>query len=96
MSEVQTLKAELKAAHAHIAALIALLKPVAPPVLPNAPPRERSEIEVAIKEEAGADPKLRAWFRKRVKELRAEGKSDGDIVLAIRSWESTEASTTED
>jgi hypothetical protein len=55
-----------------------------------APPRVKSAIAEAIREEAAGDTRLAGWYWKRVRTLKAEGKTEGDIVAEIRSWVTTE------
>jgi hypothetical protein len=70
-----------------------LMPPVTPQVPVTAPTVEKANTPIldAIREESDGDPRLARHFRHRVRELRQEGKSDGDILDAIRMWETTES-----
>lgn len=63
-----------------------------PVVMPSTPanPVKKSPIAEAIQRESGGDPRLAGYFRKRVTELRKEGKTDGDIVELLGKWSTTE------
>lgn len=62
------------------------------PVAPETPVKKKREsiVQQAIREEAGSDQRLAAYFRKRASDLRREGTSDADIVDAIHNWQTTE------
>lgn len=67
------------------------IPPESVPVTPQiAPPKVKSVIAEAIREESAGDTRLAGWYWKRVRTLKAEGKAEADIVAEIRSWVTTE------
>jgi hypothetical protein len=75
----------------HRALQAALLTPAVQAV-PEPPvrPTQSSLVAETIHAESGGNPRLAAHFWKRVRELRREGKSDGDIADQLSKWQSTE------
>lgn len=52
--------------------------------------REISAVTLAIREQAGDNPRLAQHYRQLAARLRKEGRSDEEIVAAIGSWVTTE------
>lgn len=57
--------------------------------------RSPSLIDQVIREQAPTDPRLKAHLRSYASKLKREGKSEGDIVLALTAWSTTEPLLTE-
>lgn len=66
--------------------------PVASTPLPD---RSPSLIDQVIREQAPTDPRLKAHLRSYASKLKRDGKSEGDIVLALTAWSTTEPLLTE-
>lgn len=92
-----TARQDLVAFHQKYEALAALVierglqpEPQEPKPQPPIQTKEESALAAAIREESNGDSQLAQYFWRRAKTLRAEGQSDGDILTAIRTWDSTE------
>lgn len=59
------------------------------------PERSPSLIDQVIREQAPTDPRLKAHLRSYASKLKRDGKSEGDIVLALTAWSTTEPLLTE-
>lgn len=54
------------------------------------PDRAPSLIDQVIREQAPTDPRLKSYLRTYAARLKREGRSEGDIALALTEWSTTE------
>jgi hypothetical protein len=96
--EISGLLAERHAAEQRYSDLLAKYHELAMPKTPAVPAAVVIEHEPpdavtkVIREQAGRDPKLLAHFRKYARDLKAQGKTEDQIIGALVAWQTSELS----